>query len=99
MAGKENWGDKVNWSLICGLIWLVLANVLGMLPSRDNHWRRAYALIAVGIPLIGWITYENGPWIALICLAGGVSILRWPVRYLARWLRSQFGRVPRGPAE
>ncbi|MCP5038872.1 MAG: DUF2484 family protein [Rhodobacteraceae bacterium] len=73
-------------SLILGLLWLVLANVLAMVPSRDNHWRRAYILIAIGIPLLGYITYENGPWIGLIMLAAGASILRWPLRYLWAWL-------------
>ena len=58
-----------------------------MIPSNDNLWRRAYVLIAVGVPLLGWVTYENGPWIGLICLAAGVSVLRWPVRYLARWMK------------
>ncbi len=74
-------------SLILALLWLVAANVLAMLPSNDNHWRRAYFLIAVGIPLLGFVTYENGPWIGLIILAAGASVLRWPVRYLWAWIR------------
>ena len=74
-------------SLILALLWLVTANILGMIPSKDNHWRRAYILIAIGIPLLGFVTYQNGPWIGLIVLAMGASILRWPLRYLWRWLR------------
>lgn len=80
-------------SLILALCWLVLANVLALLPSRDNHWRRAYALIALGVPLLGYVTYQNGPWIGLLALAAGVSVLRWPVYYLARWLRGLIGRA------
>ena len=41
---------------------------------------------------------QHGSWIGLLVLAGGCSILRWPVIYFVRWLRkgaSQF----RGPAE
>jgi len=82
-------------SLIAALVWLVVANVLAALPSNDNHWRRAYFLIAVGVPLLGWVTYENGMWIGLICLGAGVSMLRWPVRYLGRWVK----RKTVGPAE
>lgn len=82
-------------SLIAAFVWLIAANVLAMLPSRDNHWRRAYVLIAAGVPLLGWVTYENGPLIGLICLAAGVSVLRWPVRYLGRWVK----RKTVGPAE
>ena len=71
-----------------------------MLPSRDNHWRRAYALIAVGIPLLGWVTYEYGPWIGMGCMAAAVSVLRWPVRYLGRWILRQLGyEKPKEPAE
>ncbi len=89
----------MNWSLVAGLLWLVLANVIGMLPSKDNHWKVAYLLIAIGIPLVGWITMENGPWIALVFLAGAVSILRWPVRYLWRRVKGLFSRNTAGPAE
>ena len=75
-------------SLILCCVWVIGANVLAMTPSRDNHWRRAYVLIALGIPLLGYVTYENGPWWGLALLAAGMSILRWPVIYLFRWLRN-----------
>lgn len=76
-----------------GCAWLILANVLAMVPSRDNHWARAYGLIAVGIPLLGYITYLNGPFIGLGFFIAGASVLRWPVIYLGRWLRRRFGRA------
>jgi hypothetical protein len=79
----------MNLSLILACLWVVLANLLAMLPSRDNHWRRAYLLIAVGVPLLGYVTWQNGPWIGLLALAAGISVLRWPVIYLGRWLRRQ----------
>jgi hypothetical protein len=71
--------------------WLIVANLVAMLPSRDYHWRSAYVLIAVGIPLLGWVTYEHGPLIGLALLAAGASVLRWPLIYLWRWLRRQTG--------
>lgn len=74
-------------SLILACIWMLAANVLAMVPSKDNHWKRAYALIAIGIPLVGYVTYQNGPWIGFAVLIAGMSMLRWPVVYLARWLR------------
>ncbi len=80
-------------SLICACLWIVAANVLGMLPSQDNHWRRAYLLIAVGVPLLGWVTLQNGPWVAILVLAAGMSVLRWPVLFLGRWLRRQIART------
>jgi hypothetical protein len=77
--------------LILCLFWLVAANVIAMFPSRDKHWRAAYVLIAIGVPLLGWVTYEGGPIIGLVLLAAGASILRWPVVFLWRWLRRQWG--------
>jgi hypothetical protein len=73
------------------LVWLIAANLIGMLPSRDKHWKMAYGLIAIGVPLLGWATYEAGPVVGLLLLAAGASILRWPVVYLWRWLRRQLG--------
>ena len=80
-------------SLTLASLWAVAANLLAMTPSRDNHWNRAYVLIIVGIPLLGYVTYENGPWWGLAILMAGMSVLRWPVIYLGRWLR---GRLRRG---
>lgn len=73
------------------LVWLIAANLIGMLPSRDKHWRVAYGLIAIGVPLLGWATYEAGPVVGLLLLGAAVSILRWPVVYMWRWLRRQLG--------
>ncbi len=78
-------------SLVLACVWAVVANLGAMLPSRDNHWRDAYMLIGLGVPLLGYVTYENGPWIGLLVLGAAMSVLRWPVIYLARWLR-QWGR-------
>ncbi|NNF24590.1 MAG: DUF2484 family protein [Rhodobacteraceae bacterium] len=80
-------------SFAFGLLWMVLANVLGLIPSRDNHWRRAYFLIGIGIPLLVWITYENGVVAGLLCFAAAASILRWPLRYLWRWMRARTRRT------
>lgn len=79
-------------SLTLACLWAFVANIAAVLPSGDNHWRRAYALIAVGVPLLGYVTYENGPWIGLLVMAAGVSVLRWPVVYLGRWMRRRVGQ-------
>ncbi len=79
-------------SVVFGLIWILVANLAGMVPSRDQHWTRAYALIACGLPLLVWIGWQAGPWIALGFLLAAGSVLRWPVFYLFRWLRRVAGR-------
>ncbi len=78
-------------SIILAALWGLAANVLAMLPSRDNHWARAYVLIAVGIPILGYVTYQNGPWVGLIVLVMGMSVLRWPLIYLGRWVKRVMG--------
>ena len=79
-------------SLIALFLWLFTANVLAMIPSKDNHWRRAYGLIAVAVPLLIWVFWENPAWVGILALLAGMSVLRWPVIYLGRWLRRMAGR-------
>ena len=86
----------MNAPVLCALIWLIAANLRAMFPSRDHHWRFAYVMIALGIPLLGWLTWTNGPIVGLLFLAAGASILRWPLIHLVRWLR---GAPVREPAE
>ncbi|MEP5153894.1 DUF2484 family protein [Planktotalea sp.] len=77
-------------SLVLALFWLVTANVIAMFPSKDHHWRNAYVLIAIGVPLLGWVWAQNGFWVALLVLVAAMSILRWPVIYLTRWMKGFF---------
>ena len=79
-------------SLVLACVWAVVASLAAMLPTRDQHWRVAYGLITLGIPILGWVTYQNGPFWGLLALAGGASILRWPVIYLWRWVRRRVAR-------
>tara|TARA_R110002049_G_scaffold23545_2_gene83201 strand:+ start:10988 stop:11254 length:267 start_codon:yes stop_codon:yes gene_type:complete len=85
-------------SITLACLWAVIANILAMTPSKDFHWRNAYILIAVGIPILGYVTVQHGPWLGLLVLAAGCSVLRWPVIYLGRWLRRSAGQI-KGPAE
>ena len=73
------------------LIWLITANVIGMLPSRDYHWRAAYVMIALGAPLLVWVTYQGGILVGALVLAAAASVLRWPVIHAWRWLRRVAG--------
>jgi hypothetical protein len=86
-------------ALTAALIWLVVANVIAMFPSRDHHWRAAYGLIAIGIPLLGWVTVQSGPIWGLLILAAGASVLRWPLIHLLRWIKPKSGQKDGTPAE
>lgn len=76
-------------SLILACLWVIVATAIAMLPSRDSHWRAAFVLIAVGIPLLGYVTYENGPTAGILCLLAAASVLRWPLIHLGRWVKSR----------
>lgn len=74
-------------SLAFAFAWLVVANVTGMFPSKYKHWPQAYVLIAFGLPILAWVFWADGVLMGVLVLAAACSILRWPVRYLMRWLR------------
>lgn len=76
-------------ALIAAFLWLIAANVIAMFPSRDHHWTNAYILIAIGVPILGWVSFTGGPLWGLAVLIGGASVLRWPLIYLWRWMRRQ----------
>ncbi len=78
-------------ALIAAFLWLIAANVIAMFPSRDQHWTNAYILIAIGVPILGWVTMAGGPLWGLAVLIGGASVLRWPLLRLGRWLRKMPG--------
>ena len=81
----------MSWSIIAACVWLILANVIAMFPSKRQHWPAAYALITVGMPILIWLYFENGLWVALLGLIAAASVLRWPVRYLLRWVGRMTG--------
>ncbi|MDJ0857547.1 MAG: DUF2484 family protein [Dinoroseobacter sp.] len=79
-------------SLILACLWFVIAILIAFLPSKKQHWPQAYALMAVGAPILIWVFVQTGPWMGLVVLAGAMSILRWPVIYLGRWLHRRVVR-------
>lgn len=78
-------------SLISACLWALAATAVALGPRRF-HWPAAWALIAAGVPIVGWVTYQNGPILGLLVLAGGLSVLRWPLKYLLANLRGEGGK-------
>ncbi len=78
-------------SLVLSCLWVVVACIGAMFPSKRHHWPFAYVLMAVGAPLVVFVTYQHGFWVALVIFVAGLSILRWPVVYLWRWVKRQKG--------
>lgn len=78
-------------SMILALLWLLAANLRAMFPSKDNHWKFAYAMIAIGVPILIGVYIQNGFWMALVLFCMAAWVMRWPVIYLARWVKRQIG--------
>lgn len=74
--------------LTLALLWLITANLIAMVPTKDHHWRAAYALMAAGLPLLLWLALTQNPVWSVAFLSAGASILRWPLilayRHLTR---------------
>ncbi|MBY4892606.1 DUF2484 family protein [Rhodobacteraceae bacterium N5(2021)] len=77
-------------SLILACVWALTACLAALAPQRF-HWPAAWALIATGIPLLGGVTYQMGPFCGLVFLAGGASVLRWPLLRASQYLRRAVG--------
>lgn len=73
-------------SLILACLWGFAAGLAGMAPER-YHWPAAWLLVAAGIPILGYVTWQMGPVWGLICFAGGASVLRWPLIRAAERMR------------
>ncbi len=76
-------------SLKIALVWLVAANFRAMFPSKDHLWTFAYVMISIGVPILIWAYFENGPWVALALLLAASWIMRWPVYYAWLWLKKR----------
>jgi len=66
-------------SLTLALIWLGVAQATGLLRPAPRQRAAAVALTIVGIPLLGWVTTEAGPYVGLALLAAGAVSLCWPL--------------------
>jgi hypothetical protein len=80
----------VSWPFVLALVWLVVVNVRGMFPSRDHHWRFAYGMMILGLPILGLVWWFDGVWYAVFLLVLAGWVMRWPVIYGWRWLRRRF---------
>jgi hypothetical protein len=74
-------------SFVLACIWIISAKLIAMMPTRDYHWRGAYVLAAIGLPILVFVFWQHGLWVGLVAMAAGGFVLRWPVYYLFRRIR------------
>ena len=69
---------------ILAMVWAGLACLL---PLVRDCWRPGlfWALVLIGVPLLGWLTFVTGPGLGVLFLALGLSLLVWsPLARLRR---------------
>ena len=67
------------WAFLVFALWLLAANLAALVSCPIRHNRAALALVVVGIPILGWITWLYGPVLGVLSLAIGCAALRWPL--------------------
>ncbi|MEM7471371.1 MAG: DUF2484 family protein [Pseudomonadota bacterium] len=81
-------------SLTLAALWAIAATIVALLPMRLQYVPGVTLLIAAPL-LIAFIGYEHGVWIALLGLAGFISMFRNPLRYFYRRARGERPEIPR----
>lgn len=80
-------------SLILAALWALAATLVALMPMRFQYAPGLTLLIAAPF-LIGFIGYQHGVWLALLGLAGFVSMFRNPLIYFWRRARGQKPELP-----
>ena len=70
-------------SMVLGFLWIVAGAIVAMLPMRLQFLPGSILLISC-LPLLFFIGYENGWWIAGLGLAAVLSMFRKPLMYYMR---------------
>jgi len=73
----------VTLSLVLAFVWVVAAAITAMMPMR-RQYLPGVSLLVLSPPLLIFVGYENGWWVALIALLAAISMFRNPLRYLVR---------------
>jgi hypothetical protein len=78
--------------MILALVWVVAAFMARTLPERF-HWFTAWALIATGIPLLGFITVQAGPVFGVVGLAVAGALLARAIRVTGLSGSARVGKI------
>jgi len=87
-------GHVVSLSLLLAAIWAILATFVAFLPMRYQYAPGLVLLVAAPCLLV-FIAMQHGIWVALLGLAGFVSMFRNPLIFLWRMARGEKPEVPR----
>ena len=84
----------VSVSLLLAAIWVISASIVAFLPMKFQYPPGLVLLVAAPCLLV-FIGVQHGIWVALLGLAGFVSMFRNPLIFLWRMARGEKPEVPR----
>lgn len=71
-------------AIIAALAWALAANLSILVPSKRKHWPMAWALMVTALPIVTWLAATGHPLAAVLFAAAAISVLRLPLKALAR---------------
>jgi ABC-type nitrate/sulfonate/bicarbonate transport system permease component len=80
-------------SLIIGCIWVLLAVITALLPTR-RQYVLGIGLLLLAPVLIIWIGLDYGWLVAVLAMAAFVSMFRNLLRYIYRRLKGEHPEIP-----
>lgn len=72
--------------MILALLWIIVASVIALLPWKIHKPCAVFFLIPTALLLIPLVYATDGPLVGTLFLLGVMSILRWPVYFLGKFL-------------
>lgn len=70
-------------SLILAFLWVIAAAITALLPMRMQY-PPGVTLLILSIPLLVFVGYQNGWWVAALAFISAASIFRNPLKYFIR---------------
>ncbi len=90
-------GVGLHSAIVFAAAWVGIGTVVALLPARYIP-PGAFMLMLLLVPLMPYLWIAGNPFLAVLFLAAVGSLLRWPIVYLGRYIRSKFtGEDFQGP--
>ncbi len=79
-------------ALTLAAFWALAASLVAMFADPRWHWPAARVLAMLGLPVLALVFWRHGVIAGMLVLAGGASVLRWPLIRLWQRLTLRGGR-------
>ncbi len=77
------------WSALLAGLWVLGGAIVAMSNTRYHGVFAVFLFIPSALVIVPWLAFDYGFWAALVALVGVCSMLRWPLYYVGKYLRSR----------